>query len=157
MANETIIFSMSELFIRVAGRRMTALPEVGTIASMERINPRAIMTSGLFGTVAFSIVKSNARRLTINVMPQSFDDSFITTGADLFADTLRLLTTSVVYQGTEYISGSAILTNDPVRNWNTDSTEPLPFVFEGVFTKSIVAPFIAPPALTEDEITAAMP
>ena len=157
MSDETLVFQMEELFVRVNGKRITALPETGTIASVERINARGVLTSGLFGTGAFNFIKSKAYRVTVNVFPRSKDDAFMKAGADLGASQGRPSGISVTHKGLTYVSGSVILTADPVRNFISDSTEVLAYVYEGLFTLASVTSFIAPKTLTQAEVDAAVP
>ena len=157
MSNETIVIQQANLFLNVSGRRITALPDTGTIATMEKITPEAAAVGGLHKTAAFVISGSDLYRFTMNVMPMSEDDTFLFTAIKAIRATGKVLGVSLSYETTTYVSGSCVIEAQPTRNYNADSVEPLAYAMIGVFQVATVGKFTNPAQLTADEILALAP
>ena len=152
--NETIIFNMSQFFFTMGGSApFTAWADTGTMASVESTAPRAVMNSGMFNTVAFSVINSTARRVTVNILPNSTDDALMWALAEAQSRLGRPQALSLTYQGTLFTSGSCMIEDDPARNYIADNVEVLSWPIIGVFPIATVAKYIAPPTLTAAEVT----
>lgn len=157
MSNETIIIQQSNLFLNVGGRRITALPDTGTIATMEKLTPESALVGGLHKTAAHVVSGSDAYRFTINVLPMSEDDSFLFASIKAIRQFGRVLGVSLTYETTEYVSGSCTIETQPTRNYNADSVEPLPYPLIGVFQIAQVGKFVNPDQLTAEQILSLVP
>lgn len=153
-ANETIVLNQEELVVRIVGYRLTAFPSTGTILSLERNAPRASVVAGLFGTSAFNIVRSNLYTLSLNLLPHSSDDDFCRRAADAIEISNRILAVTIKYQSSQWASNACVFLNDPVRNMQADTVEPLTWQLVGNFPIRRPIKFVNPGTLTADEITA---
>ena len=106
MSNETVVIQQSNLFLNVSGRRITALPDTGTIAIMEKMAAESALFGGLHNTAAHVISGSNAYRFTINVMPMSEDDAFIFAAVKAIRSLGKILGVKLTYETTQFVSGS---------------------------------------------------
>jgi hypothetical protein len=156
MANETIIIQQSNLYINVGFRRITALPDTGTIATMEKLTPESAIVGGLHKTAAHVISGSDAYRFTINVMPMSEDDAFLFAAIKAIRNFGRVLGVSLTYETTNFVSGSATIETQPTRNYNADSVEPIGYPLVGVFQVAQVGRFVNPDQLTAEQIESLM-
>jgi len=153
-ANETIVFSIEEFDLRVVGHRIQALPDTGTIATIEKGTPRAAITPGLFKTLKISILKSSLYTVTMNVIPMSTDDEFLFHAAQLTEQTGLILSLSAVYQTSKWISDACVIMGDPTVNISADGTETNAWVIAGNFPIVNMGKFVNPGTLTADQINA---
>lgn len=157
MSNETVILQQTNLYLNVAGRRLTALPDTGTIATLEKLSPESSLVGGLHGTAVHIVSGSRAYRFTVNVIPNSEDDSFLAATIDAITTLGKAVAVSLTYETTNYVSGSVTIETRPTRNFNADTTEMLAYPMIGVFQVAKVGKWTNPPTLTAEEITALMP
>lgn len=157
MSNETVIIQQTNLFLNVSGRRITALPDVGTIATMEKFTPESGLIGGLHNTAAHVISGSNAYRFTVMVLPMSEDDAYMFASIQAIRQFGKVLAASLKYENTTYVSGSVTVEAQPTRNFNADTTEFLAYPLIGVFQIARVGKFVNPSQLTADEIMSLTP
>jgi hypothetical protein len=157
MSNETVIIQQSNLFLNISGKRITALPDVGTIAILEKMSPESALIGGLHNTAAHIINGSNAYRFTVNVMPMSEDDSFIFAAVKAIRQFGKILGVSLTYETTKFVSGSVSIEAQPTRNFNADTVEVVSWPLIGVFQIAQVGKWVNPPQLTQEEIISLMP
>ncbi len=156
MSNETVVIQQSNLFLNIAGRRMTALPATGTIAIMERLGPEATFMAGLHKTSLHIIAGGDGYRFTVNVMPNSGDDAWIFAAVKGIRQFGKLIAVSLTYETTKFVSGSTSIEALPVRNFNADAVEPVAWQFQGTFEVAQLGKWLNPGILSEDEITSLM-
>lgn len=154
MSQETIIISQSSLFLNVTGRRITALPETGTIATVERLAATSTFLSGLHDTAVHNLNTSKARRLTINVIPMSADDEFLNLAIAAIGRFGKLIPVSLSYQNVKYAAGACSIEGDPVRNFTGEGAEVMAYPMVGVFEIGVIRKFVNPGVLTAAEISA---
>jgi hypothetical protein len=152
VSNETIVLQMENLFVNVSGERITAFPETGTIASVEKGAPTSTVVGGLHKTGLHVINGSDIYTFTLNVAPMSGDDEYLARAIRLIRTTGRILGVSATYEGTKYVSGSCSITTEPTRVFNADGVEFNAYPLAGVFTIADVRKFTNPGVLTADEI-----
>jgi hypothetical protein len=157
MSNETVVIQQTNLFLNVSGRRITALPDTGTIATMEKLTPESALLAGLHKTAAHVISGSDAYRFTVNVLPMSEDDAYLFASIQAIRTFGRVLGVSLKYENTNYVSGSATIEAQPTRNFNADSVEFLAYPMIGIFQVARVGKFVNPSQLTADEIMSLTP
>lgn len=152
MSNEAIVINQANLYIHVSGRRITALPDTGTILSVERLTPTAGMIGGLHNTSLHIINSGKGRRCTINVVPGSADDVFLFNAIKAIENFGQLLSLSVKYEDTTFVSGSCSIESEPTRNFNADGAEMLAYPLLGVFPIAIIGSLANPGTLTSEQI-----
>lgn len=157
MSNETVIIQQANLYLNVGNRRITALPATGTIATMEPLSTESVLIPGLHNTSAHVISGSNAYRFTINVIPMTEDDIFLSTSIKAIRVFGKVLGVSLKYEHTTYVSGACTVETQPTRNFNADSVEPVAYPLHGIFTVATVGKFVNPDQLTPEEIMSLMP
>lgn len=154
MSDETIIIQPERFFFRISGRRLTALPDTGTIATIEKTAPDATVVGGLFRTASMVINGSDIHTATVNVKALSRDDQYMQAARKAIRSLGQLVTVSVEYQGGSlWQCGGAVILGDPTRNVIADGTEFLAYQLQGIFAVEVAA-FVNPDPLTEDQISA---
>lgn len=148
MSSEFIVIQQETLFVTVAGKRIKAFPDTGTILTMEKTSPDGAVTGGLHKTAVFTVTGSDVYRLTINVLPGSTDDTHLNLVAEAGRRLGKVAPVTVTHKGTQYVSGGCISETRPTRNFNADSSEPLSYVFIGLFPIAIIGSFGNPDELT---------
>jgi hypothetical protein len=152
MSNETIVINQSNLFINIANRRITALPETGLIASMEALTEAAAFVGGLHNTSTHIISSATSRLLTLMVMSGSEDDQWLFNAISVIKATGQLLPVSLSMGETKFVSGSCSIKSEPPRNFNADSSEPVAYPLQGVFQIAKLVKLSNPGTLTEAQL-----
>jgi hypothetical protein len=152
MSNETVVLNQSNLFITLAGERVTALPDTGTICSIERITATSIMVSGLHNTAVHIINSGKGYRATVNVVPGTKDDELFSNAIKAIEVFSLLPPFAVTYQGIKYVAGSVSIEGEPTRNFNADNVEMMAYPLVGMFQIVKVTRLSNPGVLTIDQI-----
>ena len=152
--HQVLVTNQQDLFVTVVGKRITAFPDTGTIASVERLQPISTLTGGLHNTAAFSVNASRTRRVIVNVMPMSADDEHCARIADAHVNLGKVAGITVTYKGTTYVSGSVMVESEPIRNFLADGTEVIGWPFHGIFQIAKLVRLVNAQALTAADLEA---
>jgi len=140
MSDQIIVTNQEDLFIVISGARVTEFPDTGTIATMEKVAPNATFTGGLHGTGAIAVNGSSHYRLNLTIHTGSVSDARLAASVALVKKTGRLLTVSVTYKGTQYISGSCAAETTPTREFVVDGTPARTWALSGFFPIVVEVP-----------------
>ena len=154
-APDIIVLRVTDLIVTVGGGQMTNLPSTGVMVSFERLANRSTFTEGAYGGGAFSRSTSKGQRVVLNVMANSYDDAWLAAAGGLLEVGNYLLSFSVSYQTSKY-TGLVDIEVAPTREYSADTPGVATWTFVGAFDIFQVARFVAPTALTADQITAAL-
>lgn len=151
---DIIVLRVTDLIVTVGGRQMTNLPSTGTMVSFEPTTNASTFTPGAYGGGIFSRSNAKGQRVVLNVMANSSDDSWLFTAGKLLKTTNSVLPFSTLYQTSKY-TGLVDIEVEPTREYSADTPGVATWTFVGAFDIFEVTSFVAPTALTADQITAA--
>lgn len=153
----TIVIPSTQLFLFVAGRRITNFPSTGTYISIEKDTQNSTPVSGQHDTLTHVANIDRLHRMTVTVMQGHPDDSYLSAAIIAQEASASVIPVSLTYFGVSYNSVNCRISQRPTREIAADGIPNMAYVLAGTFPEIVIAQFVEPPQLTEEEIASFQP
>lgn len=153
----TIVIPSTQLFLFVAGRRITNFPSTGTYISIEKDTQDSTPVSGQHNSLTHVANIDSLHRMTVTVMQGHPDDSYLFATIKAQEQLAAVIPVSLTYFGVEYNSVNCRISQKPTREIAADGIPNMAYVLAGTFPEIIIAQFSEPPQLTEADIASFQP